>query len=83
MQQKRTRTQIVAEILATCRGDGTNKTRIVYTVNTNFTAVRPYLDLLVKKNLLEVIQGEHAIYKITTKGEKALKSLSATGDIYS
>ena len=83
MQQKRSKTQLVAEILTTCQGDGTNKTRIVYPVNTNFTSVRPYLDLLTKKGLLEAIQGDFILYKTTAKGKLALKSLRAIEEIYS
>jgi predicted transcriptional regulator len=44
------------------------KTTIVYKANLNFYSVRPYLDLLIKKNLLEVVQGEHTLYKTTARG---------------
>ena len=46
MQEKRSRDQIKAQILALCQEDSANKTRIVYQVGLNFHTVEPYLELL-------------------------------------
>ena len=82
MSQKRSKDQIIAQILTTCK-DGAGKTRIVYQVNLNFHTVNPYLDLLQEKGLLDVIQGDRPIYKTTEKGEGALESHKAVAAIYS
>jgi predicted transcriptional regulator len=39
MQEKRSKDQIKAQILALCQEDGANKTRIVYQVGLNFRTV--------------------------------------------
>jgi predicted transcriptional regulator len=75
MPAKRSKDQIVLEILTTCLGDGASKNRIVYQVNLNFHTVEAHLDLLQKNGLLDAIPGEHMMYKTTPKGEKALKCL--------
>ena len=82
MQEKRSRDQIKAQILALCQ-EGTSKTRIVYQVNLNFKTVKGFLDLLLENGLLEAIPGEHIMYKTTEKGERALNSHKAVEAIYS
>ena len=83
MPFRRSRDQIMAQILALCQGDGAGKTRIVYQVNLNFKTANVHLDLLLKKGLLEAIPGEPIMYKTTPKGEKALESLKEIEAIYS
>jgi predicted transcriptional regulator len=83
MQEKRSRDQIKAEILALCQEDCASKTRIVYQVNLNFKTVREHLDLLLEKGLLEAIPGEHIMYKTTSAGEQALEHHRAIEAIYS
>ena len=80
---RRRKSQLIAQILATCQGPGASKTEIVYKVNLNFNTTNSYLDLLTKRDLLEVIPGKLVFYKTTSKGERALKSLSAIEEIYS
>jgi len=82
MQEKRRKDQIIAQILVLCR-EGASKTMIVYQVNLNFSTVMRYLDLLLKKDLLEVVSGNPIIYKTTAKGEVALESLKAVEAIFS
>lgn len=65
MQEKRSRDQIKAQILALCQ-EGTSKTRIVYQVNLNFKTVNEYLDLLLEKGLLEAIPGERVMYNLNS-----------------
>jgi predicted transcriptional regulator len=83
MQEKRSRDQIRAQILALCQGDGASKTRTVYQVNLNFKTVKEHLDLLLEKGLLEAIPGERILYKTTEKGEGALESHRVIEAIYS
>jgi len=83
MQEKRSRDQIKAQILALCQEDGANKTRIVYQVGLNFKTVNGYLDLLLEKSLLEAIPGSYIMYKTTEKGEGALESHRVVEAIYS
>ena len=68
MRGRRSRDQIVIEILSRCE-NGENITKIVYQTNTNFTTIRTYLNLLMKNDLLER-QGTTSpiLYKTTAKG---------------
>jgi len=68
---KRSKHVIISEILDICK-DGANKTRIVYQANLNFRTVDPYIDLLIKNNLLEVKQKKNVSYETTDKGKKML-----------
>lgn len=77
MLPKRTKTQIIKEILEVCTGNDVKKTWIVYQTNLSFKTANSYLDLLINNGLLEIIEGKITIYKTTVKGEKALKSLRA------
>lgn len=82
MPTKRSKDQIIAEILTLCK-DGANKTRIVYQVNLNFDTANPRLDLLQKKGLLEAVHAGRTIYKTTPAGERILESLRVVEEIYS
>ena len=68
---KRSKHVIISEILDICK-DGANKTRIVYKANLNFKTVDPYIDLLIKNNLLEVKQEKNVLYETTDKGKRML-----------
>ena len=48
---KKSKHAIISEILDVCRTCAC-KTRIVYQANLNFRTVNPYIDLLIKNNLL-------------------------------
>ena len=77
---KRNREEIISQILNVCR-NGAIKTRVVYQANLNFKTVEPYLDLLVKNNLLEVQQGEKKMYETTEKGETLLEALNQVSEL--
>ena len=77
---KRNREEIISQILNVCR-NGAIKTRVVYQANLNFKTVEPYLDLLVKNNLLEVQQGEKKRYETTEKGETLLEALNQVSEL--
>jgi predicted transcriptional regulator len=74
---RRSRDQIIAQILEICLQSETLKTRIVYQANMNFNTINPYLDLLTRKELLEASPGTYTIYKTTPKGKETLKKLRA------
>jgi predicted transcriptional regulator len=80
---RRSKDQIIANILSTCQGAGASKTRIVYQVNMNFHTINPHLDMLIEKALLDVVQGSPVLYKTTRSGEEALESLREIEAIYS
>jgi predicted transcriptional regulator len=80
---KRSKDQIIANILSICQGAGASKTRIVYQVNMNFHTIEPHLDLLIEKALIDVVPGTHVLYKTTSKGERALDCLREIEAIYS
>jgi predicted transcriptional regulator len=83
MYQRRGKDQIISKVLSTCQGDGANKTKVVYASNLNFKNAREYLSLLTRKGLLEVIPGEHILYKTTSTGERALERLREIEVIFS
>ena len=64
---KRSKHVIISQILDICK-DGACKTKIVYQANLNFRTVNPYIDLLIKNNLIEVKQGKNVVYETTDKG---------------
>jgi len=65
--KKKSKHVILAYILNICK-DGANKTKIVYLANLNFRTVNPYIDLLIKNNLLEIKRGKNILYETTDKG---------------
>jgi predicted transcriptional regulator len=76
MEKKRSKNQIIEEILITCQ-EGAPKTRIVYQVNLNFRTINPYLDYFTKNGLLEVLEGDPTKYKTTAKRIEVLGHLKA------
>jgi predicted transcriptional regulator len=74
MRARRSKDQIVIEILSRC-ANGENITKIVYQTNTNFTTTRAYLDLLTKNKLLELQDTSPRLYKTTVKGIEIMNRL--------
>jgi len=64
---KRSKHVIISQILDICK-TGACKTKIVYQANLNFRTVNPYIDLLIKNNLIEVKPGKNVEYETTGKG---------------
>jgi predicted transcriptional regulator len=77
---KRNREEIISQILNVCK-NGAIKTKVVYQANLNFKTVEPYLDLLVKNNLLVVQHGQKKMYETTEKGENLLEALNHVNEI--
>ena len=76
---KRNRQEIISQILEICI-NGASKTRIVYQVNLNFKTVNPYLDLLIKNDLIQVNEGRAILYETTPKGLRLLESIKRIHD---
>ena len=70
---KRSRHKIISQILDICV-NGASKTRIVYQANLNFRTVNPYIDLLMKNDLLKVKQGQTVLYETTERGITLLEN---------
>lgn len=81
MRNKRFKDQIVAQILKTCEGGGSNITKVVYASGLNFRTIKPYLVTLDKNELIEIVPGPYPLYKITQKGEDALIHLKALEEL--
>ncbi|MDD1736205.1 MAG: winged helix-turn-helix domain-containing protein [Methanothrix sp.] len=76
---KRSKQEIIAQILEVCL-ESASKTRIVYQVNLNFRTINPYLEILVKNNLIEAGQGEQKLYRTTPKGVDLLETIKKVND---
>jgi predicted transcriptional regulator len=71
---KRSRQVIISQILEICI-NGASKTKIVYQANLNFRTINPYLELLIKNDLIRV-NGERVIlYETTPKGLRLLEDI--------
>jgi predicted transcriptional regulator len=80
---KRSRHEILSKILKICL-NGASKTRIVYQANLNFRTVNPYLQTLIKNNLIEACQGEQrerVRYKTTSEGANLQETMNQVNNI--
>ncbi len=77
---KRSKHEIFSRILEICL-NGASKTRIVYQANLNFRTVNPYLDTLIKNNLLEASQENHRLYKTTKEGVNMHETISKVNNM--
>jgi len=73
----RGRLDIIADILDASFG-GVKKTYLMYRCNLSFKQLKYYLELLVKKKLLQVVHenkgSNPGLFEITGKGKKFLKA---------
>jgi predicted transcriptional regulator len=76
---KRSRNEIISQILEICK-KGASKTKIVYQANLNFRTVNPYLDLLIKNDLIQINDGRAILYETTPKGIRLLESIKQIND---
>ena len=74
---RRSKIQIITQILEICLQSRAGKTKIVYQTCMNFNSIVPYLSLMTRKGLLEIVPGRRQRYKITPKGKMALVKLRA------
>lgn len=75
MAFRRSKDQILSEILVACQGNGEKKTRIVYRINLNFKTIIRHLDILLSNGLLEKIDGPTVLYRTTEKGMRLLERM--------
>jgi predicted transcriptional regulator len=54
--------------------NGASKTRVVYQANLNFRTVNPYMDLLIKNDLIKIQQGRTVLYETTERGVNLLNN---------
>jgi len=71
----RSRYTIISKILEICR-EGACKTKIVYKANLNFRTVNPYIDLLIKNDLIVVVDGNSRMYRTTKRGEVLIRNFN-------
>lgn len=76
MALKRSRETVIADILESC-ASGACKTSIVYRANMNSRTIGPYLNKLITRGLLQIIDGDQMMYKTTDKGREILGSLKS------
>ncbi len=79
MRAKRSKNEILQEILNTC-SNGENITQIGHRSNLNLTTARCLIDSLKKDNLLETIDGSPVLYKTTAEGMAFSKRLKVLQD---
>jgi len=68
----RDRNEIIAQILESANGNRIRLTKIMYDVYLSHAMTREYLVLLIKKGLLEYLDGERT-FKTTDKGMNFLR----------
>lgn len=67
-QKKRTRLQILKEIVDVAKG-GSKKTNIMYKCNLSFDQLNKYLNLALDRNLIGITSvNPHPVYTVTSKG---------------
>jgi predicted transcriptional regulator len=76
---KRSRNEIISQILEICK-NGASKTKIVYQANLNFNTINPYLDLLIKNDLIRVNEGRAILYETTPKGIRLMETIKQIND---
>lgn len=78
-KMKRSRHEIISKILDVCI-DGANKSKVVHLANLNFRTVNPYLNLLIKKDLIKASQGQPIQYETTPAGISLLNGINRIQD---
>lgn len=77
---KRSRDLIISNILKICI-DGASKTKIVYQANLNFRTVRPYIELLTSKGMINAkTESKIVIYETTARGLELLDNFKQIQD---
>ena len=74
MVKRRSKEDIILKLLETCI-NGATKTDIVYQGSLNFRTVKPYMNLLKKKSLIEPFQEHPVKYRTTPKGLEVIEAL--------
>ena len=74
VEHRRSSIEVIADIL---RHSESGKTEIMYSVNMSYSQINRYLNLLLNQELLDkvITDDQHAIYRITRKGQKLQKEI--------
>ena len=72
---RRSKFEIVGEILKVCDPDAVNKTTIMYRSNLSYDQLRRYLTVLSDQEL--IYKNEQGRFGITRRGQKTLKQVSS------
>jgi len=67
--------ETMSDILRAASGGGATMTLLACRTNTNFLRARAYVDLLVRRNLIEVLDGVPKLYKATVRGDELARTL--------
>jgi predicted transcriptional regulator len=78
----RSRMDIIAQILDATKDSASTRTKIMYKTFLSYAQVKEYLDMLVKKDLLEY-DKQNQLYKTTEKGNKFLRGYEKIGNYMS
>lgn len=82
---RRSRVEIIADIIRAANGVGATKTQIVYRANLNFKLASRYLEYLIENGYIQEIErGRKKVFISTEKGQAFLrKFFEITRDIRS
>jgi len=81
-KRRRRSIEIVVDILrAASSGEGVNLTGIVYESKCNFLRTSKYVKLLASRNLLERVGSTPTLYRTTSRGNEAVRSLASANDL--
>jgi len=72
-KRRRTRLEIIADILSLVKRKRCNITEIIYKANLNSERAKRYVDFLLSKELMEVKRGSGKFYVITARGVEFVK----------
>jgi len=80
--------EIINLVLLVCdQAQGTLKTHVMYKCNLNSKQVQQYLDFVVSRSLIEVMQDpqdpKRTIYKTADRGRKFMRSYNELAEIFS
>jgi predicted transcriptional regulator len=76
----RDKNEIIAQILESANGNRIRLTKIMYDVYLSHAMTRDYLVLLIKKGLIEYLDGERT-FKTTEKGMNFLRIHNSLEDL--
>ena len=78
--------EIIDLVLSVC-DQGTLKTHVMYKCNLNSKQVQQYLDFVVSRSLIEILQDpedvKRTIYRTTDRGRKFMRSYNELAEIFS
>ena len=79
-QQHRSRSEIIASILATTNGNQIRQTEILYKTYLSHTLLKDYLLFLIENDLIEYTPGDRT-FKTTEKGMRFLRMYSQMNEL--